>query len=1032
MNYSKTNNSIGWICFFIATLTYILTLEPSVSFWDCGEFIASALKMQVVHQPGAPLFLMIQRFFSLLAMGDVNKVAYFMNVGSAIASGATILFLFWTITALAKKVLINAGEEITSSKMISIMGAGLVGALAYTFSDSFWFSAVESEVYALSSLFTAIVFWAILKWEAIADEPHADKWLLFIAYIMGLSIGIHLLNLLTIPAIAFVYYFKKTKQASTKGIFKTFGIGILILAVIQYGIIQYLVSLGAYFDLFFVNTLGLGFGSGVLVFALIVIVSLTLGIRYSIKHQKRILNLALLSTVLVIFGYASFAMIVIRAQAKPNLNNSDPDNAFSFLSYLNREQYGDRPLLFGQNYNSMPKYEDDGSKPLSKETGTIYRKGISKYEIAGKKTEQVFGENDGFPDSVRRLQHKVFFPRMYSDEARHVGYYKDMMGLNETDFPGFGKNFGFFLKYQTGLMYMRYFMWNFVGRQNDDQGQGSVYEGQWLSGIKPVDGVLLGDQTNLPPSIVQSKSYNRFFFLPLILGILGALWHFKRNQKDAGIIGLLFFFTGMAIVLYLNQKPLEPRERDYAYVGSFYAFAIWIGLGALAIKEFLEKKLNANTAAIGATVIAMGCAPVIMAAQGWDDHDRSSKMVAHDIAISYLESCAPNAILFTYGDNDTYPLWYAQEVENIRPDIRLVNLSLFDTDWYINNMNRKMHESEPLPLSMKPNQYVSGVRDVMYYQDYKIAKSVELKQVVELLLSDSESDKLALSDGSKTNFIPTKNFKLTVNPQDVIKTGTVPAAKADKIAPIIEWKFNKGYVTKGTLAFLDILAHNNWKRPIYFASTVPSEQFNGLDNYLYSEGLALRLLPLKQDSLNNAGGQGINLDPMYNHVMNKFKWGNVKTATYLDSQSADDISIFNNLFNSLISELIKEGRLDDAKKVVRKYEEVMPTKIYGIRTMMGVHTMAQNLYILGETEKANQLIKKSAAYIQKEITYLGDISKSKEMLVGGQNVQIALVYGLDPMAKVAAQYQQTKLAQDLEKQYNALYSRFNLYFGPQQ
>lgn len=1035
MNYSKTNNIIGWICFFIATLTYILTLEPSVSFWDCGEFIASALKMQVVHQPGAPLFLMIQRFFSLFAMGDVNKVAYFMNVGSAVASGATILFLFWTITALAKKVLVKAGEEITTSKMISIMGAGAVGALAYTFSDSFWFSAVESEVYALSSLFTAIVFWAILKWEAIADEPHADKWLLFIAYIMGLSIGIHLLNLLTIPAISFVYYFKKTNKATTKGILKTFGIGILILAVIQYGIIQYLVSFGAYFDLFFVNTLGLGFGSGVLTFAILLITGLTLGIRYSIKHQKRIVNLALVSTVLVIFGYASFAMIVIRAQAKPNLNNSDPDNAFSFLSYLNREQYGDRPLLFGQNYNSVPKYEEDGSRPISKETGTSYRKGAHKYEVSGKKTEQVYGENDGFPDSIRRLQHKVFFPRMYSDEGAHVSYYKDMMGLSNTDFPGFSKNFGFFLKYQTGLMYMRYFLWNFAGRQNDDQGQGSVYEGQWLSGIKPIDGMLLGDQTNLPPSIVDSKSYNRFFFLPLILGLLGALWHFKRSQKDAGIIGLLFFFTGMAIVLYLNQKPLEPRERDYAYVGSFYAFAIWIGLGALAIKEWLEKKLSAKNAAIGATAIAMACAPVLMAAQGWDDHDRSSKMVAHDIAVSYLESCAPNAILFTYGDNDTYPLWYAQEVENVRPDIRLVNLSLFDTDWYINNMKRKVHQSEALPLSMKPNQYVSGVRDVMYYRDYKIAESVELKQIVDLLLSDSESDKLALNDGSKTNFIPTKNFKLTVNAQDVINSGTVPAASADKIAPALEWKFNKDYVTKGTLAFLDILAHNNWKRPIYFCSTVPGSQFNGLDNYLYSEGLALRLLPLKQDSLNNVsrtGEQPINLDPMYAHVMNKFKWGNVKTASYLDSQSADDISIFENIFNNLITGLIKEGRLEDAKKVIRKYDEVMPTKIYGIRTMMSVPTMAQNLYILGETEKANQLIKKSAAYIQKEITYLADVSKSKEVLVGGRNVQMALVYGLDPMAKIAAQYKQTKLAQDVEKQYNALYSQFNSFFGSQQ
>ncbi|MES2416834.1 MAG: DUF2723 domain-containing protein [Bacteroidota bacterium] len=1027
MNYSKTNNIIGWICFFIATLTYILTLEPSVSFWDCGEFIASALKMQVVHQPGAPLFLMIQRFFSILAMGDVNKVAYFMNVGSAIASGATILFLFWTITALAKKTLVKAGEEITSSKLISIMGAGAVGALAYTFSDSFWFSAVESEVYALSSLFTAIVFWAILKWEAIADEPHADKWLLFIAYIMGLSIGIHLLNLLTIPAIAFVYYFKKTKQPSTKGIFKTFGIGILILAIIQYGIIQYLVSFGAYFDLFFVNTLGLGFGSGVLCFALLLIIAFVWGIRYSIKHQKRILNLALLSTVLVIFGYGSFAMIVIRAQAKPNLNNSDPDNAFSFLSYLNREQYGDRPLLFGQNYNSVPKYEEDGSRPISKETGTIYRKGATKYEIAGKKTKQIYGENDNFPDSIRRLQHEVFFPRMYSEETRHVAYYKDMMGLSDTSFPTFANNFGFFLKYQTGLMYMRYFMWNFVGRQNEDQGQGSLYEGQWLSGIKPVDALFLGNQNNLPPSIVDSNSYNRFFFLPLILGLLGAVWHFKRNQKDAGIIGLLFFFTGLAIVLYLNQKPLEPRERDYAYVGSFYAFAIWIGLGALAIKEWLFKKLTPKTAAIGATVLSLACAPVIMASQGWNDHNRSSKMVPHDIAVSYLQSCAPNAILFTYGDNDTYPLWYAQEVENIRPDIRLVNLSLFDTDWYINNMKRKVHDSEALPLTMQPSQYVSGVRDVMYYQDYKIAGSVELKQIVDLLLSDSDSDKLPLQDGSKTNFIPTKNFKLTINPQEVISTGTLPASAAANITPAMEWKFNKGYVTKGSLAMFDILAHNNWKRPIYFCSTVPSEQFNGLDNYLYSEGLALRLLPLKPDSLNNTGEQAINLTPLYTNVMNKFKWGNIKTASYLDSQSADDISIFNNIFNSLITGLIKEGKIEDAKKVIRKYDEVMPTKIYGIRTMMSVPAMAQNLYILGETQKANSLIQKSATYIQKEVSYLADVSASKGTLVGGQNIHIALVYGLDSMAKVAAQYKQTKLAQDLEKQYDALYGRFNMF-----
>lgn len=1006
MNYSKINNLTGWLCFLVATVTYILTLEPSVSFWDCGEFIASALKMQVVHQPGAPLFLMIQRFFSLFAAGDVTKVAYFMNVGSAVASGATILFLFWTITALAKKSIVKEGEALSTSKMISIMGAGLVGALAYTWSDSFWFSAVESEVYALSSLFTAIVFWAILKWEAHANEPRADKWLLFIAYIMGLSIGIHLLNLLTIPALAFVYYFKKTPKATNAGIIKTFFIGILILAVIQYGIIQYLVSIGAYFDLFFVNTLGMGFGTGVLFFAILVIGGLVFGIRYSIKHQKKVLNLALLSTVLIIFGYGSFAMIIIRAKAKTNLNNSNPDNAFSFLGYLNREQYGDRPLLFGPNYNSEKINLTEGK--------TLYRKGADKYEVSGKKTDYEY-------DRITP------FPRMYSDDERHIGFYKEMMGLDDAKFPSLFDNVGFLFKYQVGNMYMRYFMWNFVGRQNDDQGQGSLYEGQWLSGVKPIDALMLGNQKNLPPSIVESKAYNRFFFLPLIIGLIGAMWHFKRNQKDAGIVGLLFFFTGLAIVLYLNQKPLEPRERDYAYAGSFYAFAIWIGLGVLALKEWLFEKINPVNGAIGATVIGLFAAPIIMVAQGWDDHNRSGKMVAHDIAVDYLQSCAPNAILFTYGDNDTYPLWYAQEVENIRPDIRLVNLSLFDTDWYIDGMKRKQNESAPLPISMKESQYVSGVRDVMYYQDYKIAGSVELKTIVDLLLSDNEEDKVPLQNGTKENFIPTKNFKLTVNPKDVLETGTVDAANAGKIVPALEWKFNKGYVTKGTLAMFDILVHNNWKRPIYFASTVPSEQFNGLDNYLYSEGLALRLLPLKMDTAATSRTDLVNTPILYNNLMNKFKWGNVKTSTYLDTQSADDVSIFANLFNTSITSLIKEGKIAEAKKVVEKYYQVMPERFYGMRSMMGTYFMAENLYLLNETTRANALIEKSASYIQKELTYLADVSDSKNRFVGGQNVQLGMSF-LNQMAHTAEQHKQTKLSKTLQMQFSALESRFAPYF----
>jgi len=1011
MNYSKVNNIVGWICFLIATITYVLTLEPSASFWDCGEFIASAYRMQVVHQPGAPLFLMIQRFFSIFAFGDVTKIAYWMNIGSAVSSGATIMFLFWTITALAKKTLVKPGEVLSKSTLISIMGAGAVGALAYTFSDSFWFSAVESEVYAQSSLFTAIVFWAILKWESHADEPRADRWLLFIAYIMGLSIGIHLLNLLTIPAIAFVYYFRRTGKATTAGIFKTLIVGILILAVIQYGIIQYLVSFGAYFDLFFVNTLGLGFGTGVLFFAIVLIGLLVWGIRYSIKHQKKLLNLGLISTVLIIFGYASFSMIIIRAKADPNLNNSAPKDAFSFLSYLNREQYGDRPLGYGPNYNSERTGIKEGGK-------TIWRKGNDKYEKAGTKTEYEYNNN-------------TLLPRMYSDDAPHAAFYKEWMHLDDAKKPNLVDNVGFLFSYQIGYMYMRYFGWNFIGRQNDEQGQGSGYEGEWLSGIKAFDSWKIGDQSHLPPSTVDNKAYNRFFFLPLIIGLLGAIWHFQRNQKDAGVVALLFFFTGIAIVLYLNQKPLEPRERDYAYVGSFYAFAIWIGLGVLAIREWVLKKLTPTAGAIGATVIGLLVAPVIMAEQGWDDHDRSTKMVAHDIALDYLQSCAPNAILFTYGDNDTYPLWYIQEVENVRPDVRIVNLSLFDTDWYINGLRQKQNQSDPLPISMKPEQYVQGERDVMPFDDYKIAGNVELKNIVDLLLSNDDNDKVAMQDGTKSNFLPTKNFKITIDPQQVISTGTVSAADAAKITPEMDWTFNKGYVTKGTLAMLDILAHNNWKRPIYFASTVPSEQYNGLDKYLYSEGLALHLMPLKPDTTTNQErAEQLNTPVLYKNVMTKFKWGNMKTATYLDPQSSDDTFIFTNIFSNLTGSLIKEGKNTEAKKVVDKYYEVMPQRFFGLRTVVVKYYMAENLYKLGETARANEILTQSGDYINKELIFLSDISKSKGSLTGSQNVQTGLYY-LDRMIKTSKAAGQEKVSTQLEKIFSGLEAKFSGYYAQQ-
>lgn len=1002
MNYSRINTIGGWLCFIIAALSYILTLDQSVSFWDCGEFISSAFRMEVVHQPGAPIVSMIQRLFSALAFGDKTRVAYFINISSALASAGTILFLFWTITALARKTLIKKGEDITNQKITGIMGAGLVGALAYAFSDSFWFSAVEAEVYAMSSLCSAIVFWGILKWESQADEPKSDRWLLFVAYIMGISIGVHILNLLTIPALIFVYYFKKNPSPSWQSILKIFFVSIAALAMVQFGIIQYVVSLAASFDYFFVNTMNLGFGSGILFFAALLIGSLVYGIRYSILKNKRALNLILLFTVLLLFGYSSFALLVIRAQAKPNLNNYNVDNVFSLSRYLGRDQYGDRPLLYGENYNS--------EKTGIKETGKIIRKGDQKYEPAGTKSEYIFAD-------------KTLLPRMYSDKPEHINFYKSYMGFDDEHQPTLLDNLKYMFSFQTGQMYMRYFMWNFAGRQDNEDGQFGGKDGNWLSGIKPLDAIRLGNQKNLPPSIVENKAYNRFFFLPLIIGLIGAVWHFKRNQKDAGIIGLLFVFTGVAIVVYLNSVPIEPRERDYAYVGSFYAFAIWIGLGVFGLKDWVFQKLTLQRASIFATIIALLGAPIIMASQGWDDHDRSDSHVARDMSVNYLKSCAPNAILFTYGDNDTYPVWYAQEVENIRPDVRVVNLSLFTADWYIDGMLKKQNESAPLPITLKHEQYVEGTRDIMYYQDYKIAQHIDLQEILDILLSDHDEDKVTMTDGSKYNVLPTKNLKLAVSPQQVLDTGTVPKEDAGKIAGSMEWTYNSNFVTKGTLALFDILAHNNWERPIYFSGAMPNEQYLGLNKYLYSEGLNKRLLPLKPDTAITQDFDRINLKPMYNNLINVYSFGNIKHANHLDRQSADDVTMLSNMFNGLLTGLINEGKITESKNVANKYFEVIPAKFYSMRQVISTYYFTENLYRLNDLNHANAMIKKTADYIGRELTHLADVSESKNQLSSEQDVRFYLGY-LGQMVKITEVFKQVSLSKSLEKKYNDLMVRF--------
>ncbi len=1014
MKYHKINNLFGWLAFLIAAITYILTLEPYASFWDCGEFIACAYRLQVAHQPGAPLFTMIGKVFSLLA-ADKAHVAYLINMSSGLASAATIMFLFWTITALAKKIVVKEASEIGLNKTILIIGAGLVGSLAYAWSDTFWFSAVESEVYAQSSLCTAIVFWAIMKWDAHADEPGADKWIVFIAYVMGLSIGIHLLNLLAIPAIACVYYFRRTKKATARGTITAVFVGVIIVAAVLWGIIQYVVKGAAYADLLFVNTFNFSFWSGATVFFVLIVITMTAGIIYTIKpakptilvaaiafvllltisggivggivgiaivafleyivkirEKKYALNMILTCTVFILFGYSSFAMLVIRAKANTNLNNSDPDNAFALLGYLNRDQYGDTPLLYGQYYDSKAVDQKEGA--------TLYRKGKEKYEVSGKKQVLVYDRN-------------TLFPRMFSDKAEHVGFYKDWMHIGEGQSPTFADDLGFFFSWQVNQMYTRYLLWNFVGRQNDADGQSNnATDGNWISGIKPIDALRLGNQSSLPASITGDKAYNRMFFLPLILGLIGAFYHFKRNQKDAGVVGLLFFFTGFAILLYLNQDPLQPRERDYAYAGSFYAFAIWIGIGTLFIAEKLRKYATPQLSAIGATAICLLAAPVLMACQEWDDHDRSTKTTPRDMAYNYLNSCAPNAILFTYGDNDTYPLWYIQEVENVRPDVRIVNLSLLGTDWYIRQMKQKMNESAPLPITMLDEKFEAGIRDVTYYNDSKLPGNVELKDVFDFITSDDARAKVEYENGQNANYLPTKNLKWTINPDEVVKTGTVPASEKDRILPEIDWKYPGNYVTKDNLAMMDILAHNNWKRPIYFAITVGNDNMMGLDKYMYNEGFAYRLLPFKPDTTaaSEGGMERSNTMLMYNNVMTKFRWGNMKNATYLDHESRTMFyPVILRVFLSLTENLYKEGHPDLAKKVLHRFDAVMPDLNPYTDVAIRKFYMADLAYQLGERKLGEKVVNQIIDYVSGQMNYFASMDDNNKR-ISGRDIQLCI------------------------------------------
>lgn len=923
MKFQKLNLIIGWITFAIASSVYIATIEPTASFWDCGEFIATGYKLEVGHPPGAPFFMMMTKFFSLFSGGDVTKVAMWANIMSALASGFTILFLFWTITHLGRRLTGKKADELSLGWQIAILGSAFVGSLAYTFSDTFWFSAVEGEVYATSSLLTAVVFWAILKWEDVADEKYSNRWLVLIAYIIGLSIGVHLLNLLAIPAIVLVYYFKKY-ETTPKGVIYALIISCVILAGVMWGIIPGVVKIGFVFDRIFVNGFGLGYNSGLMFFIVLLAALFAWGIYYTQKREKPVFNTILLAVAMLLIGYSSYAAIVIRSYATPPIDQNDPEDAYSLLSYLNREQYGSSPLIYGQYYNTPINVDDP-----YKHNGKTWIQKDGKYVEGSEKIEYNYNKDMC-----------TFFPRMYSSRQEHIADYKywgnikgrkvkvkNNQGEMETmTKPTFGENLTFFFRYQCGFMYWRYFMWNFVGRQNDIQGDGDNMSGNWISGIKFIDEARLGPQDNLPSEYANNKATNKYYFLPLLLGLLGLCYQLSRDKKNFWVVMTLFILTGIAIVVYLNQYPRQPRERDYAYAGSFYAFAIWIGLGVMAIYEALKKYVKEVPSAALATIVCLFI-PGIMCAENWDDHNRSDRFICHDVAWNYLNSCEPNAIIFTNGDNDTFPLWYIQEVEGVRTDVRVICLPYLITDWYIDQMKSKYYESEPVPFSYTHSQYETGVRDQIPVYE-RIKEYVELKDVIDFIGRSDDASRLSTNGyREKIDYFPTKKLKITVDKEKVLATGAVKAKDSALIADEMTWSLSSRYILKNDLMILDLVANANWERPIYFVSVGPGNDTN-LRDYFQCEGFAYRLVPIKTKyDLQNIGR--IDTDVLYDNMMNKFRWGNMnKPNVYLDENIRRTLHIvkLRGTFGRLALALQDEGKQDSAQAVLNKCLDVLPAE----------------------------------------------------------------------------------------------------------
>ena len=1094
--YKLVNNVLGWLTFFVAAFVYCSTIEPTASFWDCPEFITTGYKLEVGHPPGAPFFMLTANLFSQFA-SDPSQVARMVNTMSALLSATTILFLFWSITHLARKLILKDWSELTLGKLIAIEASGLVGALIYTFSDTFWFSAVEGEVYAYSSAFTAIVFWLILKWEDHADEPHSDRWLVLIAYMTGLSIGVHLLNLLCLPAIVLVYCYRRFPNIELKGSLIALVGSFILVAAVLYGVVPGIITVAGWFELLFVNTLGCPFNTGEIIYivllvaiviwaiyesyvdksfkrqnvsfvlavgmlgipfrgmtwsaailGLVILAAIYFGLNYRKKIGKdlvpvltsRFKNTALLCMLMLMIGYSSYAVIVIRSAANSPMDQNSPEDVFTLGSYLSRDQYGDSPLLYGQAYTSQVAYDVDGNMcvPKHKEGAAIWQRKekASKdekdsYFVVSHKDKIIYAQN-------------MLFPRMHS--SAHAEAYENWMGGVEgtqvpydrcgepvmVKMPTQMENIRFFLSYQCNFMYWRYFMWNFAGRQNDIQGNGEPEHGNWITGISFIDDWMLGDQSKMPAELKANKGHNVFYCLPLLLGLIGLFWQAWRGQRGIRqfwVVFFLFFMTGLAIVLYLNQTPQQPRERDYAYAGSFYAYAIWCGLGVLAIYDMLKKKIKGNDVVV-AGVVGVACllVPIQMASQTWDDHDRSGRYTCRDFGQNYLMTLQDkgNPIIFTNGDNDTFPLWYNQETEGVRTDARVCNLSYLQTDWYIDQMKRPAYDSPSVPITWPRIDFCSGTNDYIevkpgmkqqlleFYRDYpQEARAAfgddpfELKNILKYWVRSKDSD---------THIIPTDTLYITIDKEAVRRSGMMMASDTIPDRMVISLA-GKRAIYKNDLMMLEMLAQCNWERPLYVATTVGSDNYMNLGDNFVQEGLAYRITPFNTKA---PGAKNFDTEKTYNNVMNRFKWGGLdKPGLYIDETVMRMCYTHRHLFATLAMQLIAEGQNAKAEKVLRKSEKVLPEYNVPYTFMSGASDLARAYALIGKKADAARILNKVWADAKSYADYYLQLTGSRFMM--SQNEVLRQLYIMQNIADMTQACDKT-LADKRLKTVNALYA----------